>query len=165
MGGDLGLLGFAAVAVAGAAWATTLAELAGVALVMAMILRLEPQRFRPQLTWRPRPGRILTLVALGMPMAMTASADIGAAAVFQLMQVRMSIVDGAARQIVTILTSLAYMPGIGLALAGTTLVGQAIGAGDRDWAERLGNRVIAVVACSMGGIGIVVHGFLRRGRR
>ncbi len=142
--------------IAGAAWATTLAELAGVALVMAMILRLEPRLFRPQLTWRPRPGRILTLIALGMPMAMTASADIGAAAVFQLMQVRMSIVDGAATQIVTILTSLAYMPGIGLALAGTTLVGQAIGAGDRDWAERLGNRVIAVVACSMGGIGILV---------
>ncbi|MBF8291381.1 MAG: family efflux transporter [Steroidobacteraceae bacterium] len=105
--------------IAGAAWATTFAELMGV-------------------------------------MAMTASADIGAAAVFQLMQVRMSIVDGAATQIVTIFTSLAYMPGIGLALAGTTLVGQAIGAGDRDWAERLGNRVIAIAACFMGGLGIVI---------
>ena len=30
-----------------------------------------------------------------------------------------------------------WVLGIGLALAGTTLVGQAIGAGDRDWAERL----------------------------
>jgi MATE family multidrug resistance protein len=48
------------------------------------------------------------------------------------------------------------MPGIGLALAGTTLVGQANGAGDRDWAERLGNRVIALVACYMGGVGIVI---------
>ncbi len=142
--------------IAGAGWATTLAELAGVALAVTMILRLEPARFQPRLTWRPKPGRIVTLIALGLPMAMTASADIGAAAVFQLMQVRMSIVDGAATQIVTIFTSLAYMPGIGLALAGTTLVGQAIGAGDRDWAERLGNRIIAVVACSMGGIGIVV---------
>ncbi len=142
--------------IAGAAWATTLAELAGILLAILMILRLEPARFHARLTWRPNPGRILALVALGLPMAMTASADIGAAALFQLMQVRMSIVDGAATQIVTILTSLAYMPGIGLALAGTTLVGQAIGAGDRDWAERLGNRIIAVVACFMGGIGIVI---------
>lgn len=142
--------------IAGAAWATNIAELLGVVLAIAMILRLEPARFQPRLTWRPRIGRITTLVALGLPMAMTASADIGAAAIFQLMQVRMSIVDGAATQIVTILTSLAYMPGIGLALAGTTLVGQAIGAGDRDWAERLGNRIIAVVACFMGGIGIVI---------
>ncbi len=142
--------------IAGAAWATTVAELAGVLLGILMILRVEPARFRPGLTWRPRAGRILALVALGLPMAMTASADIGAAAVFQLMQVRMSIVDGAATQIVTIFTSLAYMPGIGLALAGTTLVGQAIGAGDRDWAARLGNRVILVVACFMGGIGVVI---------
>lgn len=142
--------------IAGAAWATTFAELAGVLLGILMILRLEPARFRPGLTWRPRAGPIVTMIALGLPMAMTASADLGAAALFQLMQVRMSIVDGAATQIVTILTSLAYMPGIGLALAGTTLVGQAIGAGDRDWAERLGNRIILLVACFMGAIGILI---------
>ena len=142
--------------IAGAAWATTFAELVGVLIAILMILRLEPKRFLARLTWRPDVGRIARLVALGLPMAMTASADIGAAAIFQLMQVRMSIVDGAATQIVTILTSLAYMPGIGLALVGTTLVGQAIGAGDRDWAERLGNRIIAVVACFMGGFGIVI---------
>jgi len=142
--------------IAGSAWATTLAELVGVAVAVTMILRLEPARFRARLTWRPNAGRITELVALGLPMAMTASADIGAAALFQLMQVRFGIVDGAATQIVTIFTALAYMPGIGLALAGTTLVGQAIGAGDRDWAERLGNRIIAVVACFMGGMGLLI---------
>ncbi len=142
--------------IAGSAWATTLAELVGVAVAVTMILRLEPARFQARLTWRPNARRIIVLVALGLPMAMTASADIGAAALFQLMQVRFGIVDGAATQIVTIFTALAYMPGIGLALAGTTLVGQAIGAGDRDWAERLGNRIIAVVACFMGGMGLLI---------
>lgn len=141
---------------AGAAWATTVAELLGVLLAIVTILRLEPRRYQAHLTWRPRTRRIVTLVALGLPMAMTASADLGAAALFQLMQVQFGVVDGAATQIVTIFTSIAYMPGIGLALAGTTLVGQAIGAGDRDWAERLGNRVIAIVACFMGGIGILI---------
>jgi multidrug resistance protein, MATE family len=141
---------------AGAAWATTVAELIGVLIAIRMILRLEPARFRPHLTWRPRTRRIVTLIALGLPMAMTACADLGAAALFQLMQVQVGVVDGAATQIVTIFTAIAYMPGIGLALAGTTLVGQAIGAGDRDWAERLGNRIIAVVACYMGGIGLLI---------
>jgi MATE family multidrug resistance protein len=98
----------------------------------------------------------VALVMLGLPMAMTASADLGAAALFQLMMVQYGVVDGAATQIVTIFTALAYMPGIGHALAGTTLVGQAIGAGDHGWAERLGNRVIAIVACYMGGVGIVI---------
>jgi MATE family multidrug resistance protein len=141
---------------AGAAWATTTAELAGVALAIRMILALEPGRFAPRLTWRPGARRILALVALGLPMAMTASADLGAAALFQLMMVQFGVVDGAATQIVTIFTAIAYMPGIGLALAGTTLVGQAIGAGDHGWAERLGNRVIAIAACYMGGIGVVI---------
>jgi len=141
---------------AGAAWATTGAELLGVALAIAMILRLEPRRYMPKLTWRPDVRRIVTLVALGLPMAMTASADLGAAALFQLMQVQFGVVDGAATQIVVIFTALAYMPGIGLALAGTTLVGQAIGAGDHAWAEKLGNRIILIVACYMGGIGLVI---------
>jgi len=141
---------------AGAAWATTVAELIGVALAIRMILTLEPARFAPHLTWRPDLRRILALIALGLPMAMTPSADLGAAALFQLMQVQVGVVDGAATQIVTIFTAFAYMPGIGLALAGTTLVGQAIGAGDHGWAERLGNRIIAIVACYMGGIGIVI---------
>jgi MATE family multidrug resistance protein len=130
--------------------------LLGVAIAIVLILRLEPRRFMPRLTWRPRTRRLITLIALGLPMAMTASADLGAAALFQLMQVQFGVVDGAATQIVVIFTSLAYMPGIGLALAGTTLVGQAIGAGDRDWAEELGNRIILIVACFMGGVGILI---------
>ena len=141
---------------AGAAWATTCAELLGVTLAIVMILGLDPRRFMPTLTWRPATRRLVTLVALGLPMAMTASADLGAAALFQLMQVQFGVVDGAATQIVVIFTAIAYMPGIGLALAGTTLVGQAIGAGDRDWAAKLGNRIILIVACYMGGIGLVI---------
>lgn len=141
---------------AGAAWATTTAELLGVLLAIRMILLLDRRRFAPQLTWRPDLRRVVALVALSLPMAMTASADLGAAALFQLMMVQFGVVAGAATQIVTIFTALAYMPGIGLALAGTTLVGQAIGAGDHGWAERLGNRVIAIVACYMGGIGLVI---------
>ncbi len=142
--------------IAGSAWATTIAQLLGVVLAIATLLWLEPRRFAAHLTWRPRAARIGALVALGVPMAMTGCIDIGAAALFQLMQVRIGIVDGAATQIVMIFTSLAYMPGIGVAMAGTTLVGQAIGAGDRDWAARLGNRVILIVSVFMGGLGIVM---------
>jgi multidrug resistance protein, MATE family len=141
---------------AGAAWATTVAELIGVLLSIRLMLGLDRRQYAPHLTWRPDFGRVAALIALGLPMAMTASADLGAAALFQLMMVQYGVVDGAATQIVTIFTALAYMPGIGLALAGTTLVGQAIGAGDHGWAERLGNRVIAIVACYMGGIGILI---------
>jgi MATE family multidrug resistance protein len=44
---------------------------------------------------------------------------------------------------------------VGFGLAGTTLVGQSIGAGDRDWAARVGNATIKLCAGYMG-----VTGFL-----
>ena len=75
---------------------------------------------------------------------------------FQIMQVRLGVVGGAASQIVMMLTSVAYMPGYGIAAAGTTLVGQSIGAGATTWAARLGNRVILLTALYMGAIGVVL---------
>lgn len=142
--------------IAGAAWATTAAQAIALAIAAAVVVRLEASRMRPLLTWRPRLAAIWRQVRLGAPMAATGSVDLLAAALFQLMQVRIGPVDGAATQIVMVFTSLAYMPGIGLALAGTTLVGQSIGAGDRDWAATLGNRVIAIVTLGMGGLGILM---------
>jgi MATE family multidrug resistance protein len=142
--------------IAGAAWATTVAQAAALGLAAVMMIRLDAARMRPLLLWRPRLGAIWRQVKLGVPMAATGSADLLAAALFQLMQVRIGAVDGAATQIVMVCTSLAYMPGIGLALAGTTLVGQAIGAGDRDWAATLGTRVIAIVSLGMGALGFLM---------
>jgi len=51
---------------------------------------------------------------------------------------------------------MAYMPTIGIALAGTTLVGQSIGAGDREWAMRVGTRVTWFAAGYMGGAGVLL---------
>ncbi len=65
-------------------------------------------------------------------MGLSPSADLLGFAIFQIMQTRLGTAGGAATQIVVMITSLAYMPGFGIASAGTTLVGQSIGAGARD---------------------------------
>jgi MATE family multidrug resistance protein len=57
---------------------------------------------------------------------------------------------------VMMLTSISYLPGFGIAWAGTTLVGKSIGAGDRKWAMRVGTRVIALTTLYMGGIGVLL---------
>lgn len=142
--------------IAGSAWATNLAQGFGLVIAFWAFVRHEPHRYRPWQTLRPRLSYILHNFRLGAPMALMAVVDVGAAALFQLMQVRVGLVAGAASQISMMLTSLTYSPGYGIALAGTTLVGQSIGAGDRDWAARLGNRMILICVCFMGGIGIVV---------
>jgi MATE family multidrug resistance protein len=113
-------------------------------------------RYRTHLTWRPDLASLLRQYRLGLPMGAMYAADLFRMALFQLMQVRLSAVDGAATQIIMMLTSTVYMPGIGIALAGTTLVGQAIGAGDRDWARRLGNAVILLTMGFMGTLGVLL---------
>ncbi|MGA0028013.1 MAG: MATE family efflux transporter, partial [Steroidobacteraceae bacterium] len=142
--------------IAGAAWATTAAQALGVVVALILVFRVDRARLRPTLTWRPSGRLIWRQFRLGVPMAGTAASDLLAVSLFQLMQVRIGAVDGAATQIVMVATSLSYMPGIGLALAGTTLVGQAIGAGDRDWAARLGSGMIRLVSLWMGGLGLLL---------
>lgn len=139
--------------IAGSAWATVTAQAIGALIGFACLLSTDVRRtFGSHLTWR-RP-RIARQIALGLPMGLSATADMMGLALFQLMLVAVGTVAGAATQVVIMLTSLAYMPGVGIAMAGTTLVGQAIGAGDRDWAARLGNAVIVLAAAFMGVVGV-----------
>jgi MATE family multidrug resistance protein len=141
--------------VGGSAWATVVAQLLGILLSLGFFLG--PALGKQYATWSSfRHLSIRRQFALGLPMGLGITADILGLALFQLMLVSESAMAGAATQIVMMLTSLAYMPGIGIALAGTTLVGQSIGAGDLDWARHLGNRIIALTTGLMGLIGIVL---------
>jgi MATE family, multidrug efflux pump len=143
--------------IAGSAWASNVAQVLGLALALAIFLRPDyRRRYASHLTWRPHGRRLLEQLKLGVPMGLSPAADLLGYAIFQMMQTRFGTVGGAATQIVTILTSLAYMPGFGIGCAGTTLVGQSIGAGARDWAFTVGNRVILLAALYMGAIGVVI---------
>jgi len=143
--------------VAGSAWASNVAQAVGFAMGFGLFLRVPfRQSHQSHLAWRPRRRLIREQLRLGLPMGMMPAADVLGFSVFQMMEVRYGTVAGAATQIVTVLTSIAYMPGIGIATAATTLVGQSIGAGDRDWAMRLGTRVIVLAALVMGGIGLAL---------
>ena len=143
--------------IAGSAWATNFSMLSGVGFALWVFLRPDLRRsHRTHLTWRLDLGSLARQYKVGLPLGFMYAADLFGMALFQLMQVRLSALDGAATQIVVMLTSMAFLPGMGLALAATTLVGQAIGAGDRDWAFKLGNRVVQLTVGFMGTIGIVL---------
>ena len=143
--------------IAGSAWATNVSMLCGVAFALFVFLRDDLRRtHKTHLTWRPDAGSLLRQFRIGLPMGMMYAADLFGLSLFQLMQVRLSQVEGAATQIVMMLTSAAYMPGVGIALAGTTLVGQSIGAGDKDWACRLGNTIILSTVVFMGALGVLL---------
>lgn len=142
---------------AGAAWATSLALLAGFLILAWLALRREMRReYRTHRAWRPRLRSLKALFALGIPTGLMVAFDIVAMAIFQLIQVRLGPADGAATQIVMMVTSIAYMPAVGIGLAGTTLVGQSIGAGDRAWAYRVGSTSILLCVVYMTGIGVLM---------
>src|SRR5271170_1206488 len=143
--------------VAGSAWATNAAQLLGVVVALTWFLNGGMRtRYRSHLTWRFHGRALWRQVKLGFPMGLLIAADILGFALFQLMQVRLGTVDGASTQIVMMLTSFCYMPAVGIAMAGTTLVGQAIGAHRRDWAFKVGNGIILMAVLYMGAIGVLL---------
>jgi MATE family multidrug resistance protein len=142
---------------AGSAWATNVAMAIG--LVVALFIWHSPTYANDYSVRQTRAvdwPLLRRQFVLGFPMGLLYAADLIGASFFLLMEVQLSAADGAVTQIVIMLTSAAYLPGVGIAIAGTTLVGQAIGAGDRAWAFRVGNAVIALAAGYMGAIGIVL---------
>jgi MATE family multidrug resistance protein len=114
------------------------------------------EQYGSHLTTRLHGRALLRQFKLGFPMGLLIAADILGFALFQLMQVRLGTVDGASTQIVMMLTSFCYMPAVGIAMAGTTLVGQAIGAHRRDWAFQVGNGIIWMAVLYMGVIGVLL---------
>jgi MATE family multidrug resistance protein len=144
--------------IAGAAWATNLALAMGFAIAVFIFTRLPHgrQQYGAHLLWRPRRGLIVPMFTVGLPIGAMIAFDLLGLAVFQLMMTRLGVVEAAATQIVMMLTSLSYMPAVGLGMAGTTLVGQAVGAGNPAWARKLGNRVILMAVVHMGGVGLAL---------
>jgi multidrug resistance protein, MATE family len=143
--------------IGGSAWATDVAQLIGVAGGLVLFLRKPMRdRYRSHLTTRLRGRSLFHQLKLGFPMGLLIAADILGFALFQLMQVRLGTVDGASTQIVMMLTSFCYMPAVGIAMAGTTLVGQAIGAHRRDWAFKVGNGIVLIAVVYMGAIGVLL---------
>lgn len=143
--------------IAGAAWATNCAQAVG--LLAGLIIFVSPRMhaaFGSRLMWRPRLEKLWSQLKLGAPMGVLIAADVLGFAMFQLMQVHLGTVDGAATQIVMMLTSISFMPAIGIAMAGTTLVGQSIGMGNRAWARRLGNNIIVICMTYMGTAGLLL---------
>jgi MATE family multidrug resistance protein len=143
--------------VAGSAWATNAAQLIGVGIALVWFLGpATRKRFRSHLTMRLHVGTLWHQLQLGFPMGLLIAADILGFAMFQLMQVRLGKVDAASTQIVMMLTSFCYMPAVGIAMAGTTLVGQAIGAHHKDWALKVGNGIVWIAVLYMGAIGVLL---------
>ncbi|MBE9054358.1 MATE family efflux transporter [Nostocales cyanobacterium LEGE 11386] len=147
--------------IAGAAWATTVSQAIGLIIQVWLFLQPSMQKtYQVHCVWQPNAGRVLQLLQTGALAGLFMASDLIGLAFFQMMQVELGVVPGAATQVVMTLLSLAYQPVVGFGEAAIILVGQSIGAGDRRWAKRIGDAVIRLSAVYMvlWGLGLAIGG-------
>jgi MATE family multidrug resistance protein len=79
--------------------------------------------------------------------------------IFTTIVARLGEVDAAAHQIAVTILHISFMPGYGVSIATTTLVGQYLGAGDKEAAKRSAYNSLRVVIAFMGTMGILFYVF------
>src|SRR5512134_4006731 len=142
-----GRLGFPALGVVGAAWATAVSRW----LMLVMLVAAAWRSLRPQLVplrsaaWAWAPLR--RMLALGAPIGMQYELEYGVFAVVGVMMGWMGTVQLAGHQVALNLASLTFMVPLGVSTAAAVLVGHAVGRGDAAEARRAAG---AALLCGVG---------------
>jgi MATE family multidrug resistance protein len=131
-----GNLGLPRLGVAGAGLATSIAEWAGAALLVIVLLLPSVKRRYGTHFAAPDLRAIRRFLHTGLPIGGQWLLDMGAFALFTTLVARMGNASMAATQAMISLLSLSFMQAIGIGMAATTLVGRYKGAGDLDAAVR-----------------------------
>jgi MATE family multidrug resistance protein len=139
---------------AGAAWATTVAQGLTLAALLPYFLNERHRRqYRTHDSWRFDARRLIAVLRLGVPLGVLFASDLLAFALFQVLQVRHSTLHGAATQIAMQIISVAYLVGAGVAEASSLLVGQAFGRGDVNAARAVHRACLRLLLVMMGALG------------
>ncbi len=157
---DYGLIfghfGLPALGLAGAAWATVAA---GILQGLTLFICFERRALRDGHLARPiapaARAPFLRLLRVGLPIGVQWVLDMGSWTVFTLLIARIDAVQAAAHQVATTIIHFSFMPGYGVSVAATTLVGQYLGAGDRQSALRTARSALRLALSFMGAMGIV----------
>ncbi len=144
-----GHLGFSAMGVFGAAWATLISRwcMAGLLLVLAW-------PFVGRYLRRPAPNvlearPILRVLRLGAPIGAQMMFEFGAFAFVALLMGRLGVVQVAAHQVAINLASLTFMVPLGVSSAAAVIVGHAVGRQDPDGVRRSTAAALRVGAAFM----------------
>ncbi|MGD9601218.1 MAG: MATE family efflux transporter [Gammaproteobacteria bacterium] len=150
-----GHLGFPALGVAGAAWASVTATSLAFAL-FAVIFILDGRGLpRARLTLH----EFMRLLRFGVPAGLNWSFEFFAFIAFvNIVVAGLGTVSLAAMMAVMQINSVSFMPAFGLGSAGAILVGQSIGAGDRDSVPGILRMTFLITAAWMGIVGLAYMG-------
>ncbi|NJN19455.1 MAG: MATE family efflux transporter [Oscillochloris sp.] len=127
-----GVFGFPALGAAGSAWGTVIARVLGAAALIWVLVRgrngVRVSGAGGMAGWRPYLPDLRSILRIGMPAALEEVLVITAFAFLTPLVATLGTIPLAAHRVALNVLSLAFLPGIGLGLAATALVGQAVGA-------------------------------------
>ncbi|MEA1959945.1 MAG: MATE family efflux transporter [Bacillota bacterium] len=149
-----GKFGFPALGVLGAAWATSIAHIVGF-LISFIWLIFGPELKGITIKIRPQLHTIKNIFRLGLPSMGEQFLMAGSGLVSTFLIVYLGTVSYASHQVALMVESLSYMPGFGIAIAATALVGHAVGANDWQQARKVTKGSIELAIVLMGSIGIL----------
>ena len=155
-----GNLGMPAMGAAGAGFSTMLARAVGAAIMMAVLFKGSTGvRLKFWDDNRPHLETIRRVLSVGLPAAMEQLFLRGAQVFFTMILTGLGTNIYAAHQIALRADSVAFMPGMGFAVAATTLVGQNLGANQPGVARRAGLLTIYLCIAMMSAIGVLLFLF------
>lgn len=148
----------AGLGVAGAALGTGLAELVIAGILLFYLLRKSPVlKKHPEERTRFRSGNLRSAVRIAVPVALEQMLMSGAYISFTVIVAPLGTVALAANSFAITAESLCYMPGYGIAVAATAIIGQVAGAGLFDTARRLGRMCVAMGMLVMAVMGALLY--------
>lgn len=151
-----GKFGFPEMGVRGAALATVIATAVQSGIYAYLLFGRSgwrmyfPRRVSPLV-----PRRFFKLVRVGGPVGVQWLLDMSTWTIFTTFVARLGEVEAAAHQIAITILHVSFMPGYGISIATTTLVGQFIGAGDAESAKRAAYNSLRIVVLFMGTMGVM----------
>ncbi|HSV27611.1 MAG TPA: MATE family efflux transporter, partial [Sedimentisphaerales bacterium] len=132
-----GRFGFPAWGLAGAAWATVIANVVRAVIYFAMFIGEGNEKlYRVRSGWRPEANLCRRMIRYGLPSGVQFCLDVMAFAFFLAVIGRMGSVEFAATTVVFQINHLAFMPMVGVGMAVGILVGQRLGEDKPDLAAR-----------------------------
>lgn len=150
----------AGLGVVGAAIPTaTATALAGIMMFLHLKRGQGDIRFERGQSYKPRWSVARHMLRIGMPAALERICVNTGHMVFQTMVAGLGTAALAAHHLATTAESVSYMPAYGFSASATTLVGQAVGAGDMRAARRYGTLAILIGLVSMTLTGLVLFFF------
>jgi MATE family multidrug resistance protein len=131
-----GNLGFPALGAVGSGWATSLSRWCMLLLLLAVAWPLLGEHLRPLRREALAAGPLRRFVRLGAPIGGQQALEFGVFGAAGVLMGLMGTVPMASHQVALNLASLTFMVPLGVAQAGSVLVGQAVGRGDAGGARR-----------------------------